>query len=76
MLRFCEPKITGCLLRKIRLAAFYTMAKVKEQLTNTDKTVGRITRKPDSNHPSHVSRTFKKVTGMTPGEYRVANCNR
>ena len=73
MLRFCEPKITGCLLRKIRLAAFYTMAKVKEQLTNTDKTVGRITRKPDSNHPNHVSRTFKKVIGMTPGEYRVAN---
>ncbi|MCM1109282.1 MAG: helix-turn-helix domain-containing protein [Clostridium sp.] len=46
------------------------IAKVKERLTETDKTISEIAYELGFNYPHHLSRTFKKVVGMTPGEFR------
>lgn len=50
-----------------------TMARAKELLTDTDKTIGEIAYELGFNYPHHLSRIFRKVTGMTPNEYRIAN---
>lgn len=50
-----------------------TVTRIKELLTGTDKTVGEIAYELGFNYPHHLSRIFKKVTGMTPNEYRIAN---
>lgn len=50
-----------------------TMAKAKELLTDTGKTIGEIAYELGFNYPHHFNRIFKKVTGMTPNEYRIAN---
>lgn len=46
------------------------MSKVKEQLTETDKTISEIAYDLGFNYPHHLSRTFKKIEGITPGEFR------
>ncbi|MCM1036290.1 MAG: helix-turn-helix domain-containing protein [Bacteroides sp.] len=72
-----SPNYFGDLIKKetgktasehIRLAV---MAEVKEQLAGTDKTVSEIAYGLGFNYPHHLSRAFKKYTGMTPGEFRA-----
>lgn len=71
-----SPNYFGDLIKKetgktasehIQLAV---MAKVKEQLTETDKTISEIAYDLGFNYPHHLSRSFKKITGVTPGEFR------
>lgn len=50
-----------------------TMARAKELLTDTDKTISEIAYELGFNYPHHLSRVFRKVTGLTPNEYRIAN---
>ena len=47
------------------------ISKVKEQLTETDKTISEIAYDLGFNYPHHLSRSFKKIVGMTPGEFRL-----
>ncbi|MCM1071951.1 MAG: helix-turn-helix transcriptional regulator [Bacteroides sp.] len=72
-----SPNYFGDLIKKetgktasehIQLAV---MAKVKEQLAETDKTISEIAYDLGFNYPHHLSRTFKKIVGMTPGEFRL-----
>ena len=44
---------------------------VKELLTETDKTISEIAYDLGFNYPHHLSRSFKKIVGMTPGEFRL-----
>lgn len=46
------------------------ISKVKEQLVETDKTISEIAYDLGFNYPHHLSRSFKKLTGLTPGEFR------
>lgn len=55
-------------LEHIQLAV---MSKVKEQLTETDKTISEIAYDLGFNYPHHLSRSFKRIVGMTPGEFRL-----
>ena len=50
-----------------------TMARAKELLTDTDETISEIAYELGFNYPHHLSRVFRKVTGLTPNEYRIAN---
>lgn len=72
-----SPNYFGDLIKKetgktasehIQLAV---MAKVKEQLAETDKTISEIAYDLGFNYPHHLSRSFKKITGITPGEFRL-----
>lgn len=50
-----------------------TIAQAKELLSDTGKTIGEIAYELGFNYPHHFNRIFKKMTGMTPNEYRIAN---
>lgn len=72
-----SPNYFGDLIKKetgktasehIQLAV---MSKVKEQLTETNKTISEIAYDLGFNYPHHLSRSFKKIVGMTPGEFRL-----
>ena len=58
-----------------RIGRFYLhqqhMAKVKELLADTDKSIGEIAYELGFNYPHHLSRVFKKQEGVTPSEYRL-----
>ena len=45
--------------------------RVKDRLRETDKTVSEIAYEVGFQYPHHLSRLFKKVTGVTPNEYRA-----
>ena len=47
--------------------------RAKEQLFDSSLTVSEIAYDLGFKYPHHLSRMFKKVTGMTPVEYRAAN---
>lgn len=47
------------------------ISKVKEQVTETDKTISEIAFDLGFNYPHHLSRSFKKIVGITPGEFRL-----
>lgn len=51
------------------------ISKVKEQLVETDKTISEIAYDLGFNYPHHLSRSFKKLTGLTPGEFRSKAIN-
>ncbi len=72
-----SPNYFGDLIKKetgkpasehIQLAV---MSKVKEQLAETDKTISEIAYELGFNYPHHLSRSFKKIVGMTPNEFRL-----
>ena len=44
--------------------------KVKDLLLGSDKTVSEIAYEVGVQYPHHLSRMFKKITGLTPNEYR------
>lgn len=47
------------------------IGRIKELLTETDKTISEIAYELGFNYPHHLSRIFKKVVGITPNEYRL-----
>lgn len=49
-----------------------TLEVAKEQIYNTNKSVGEIAYILGFQYPQHFSRWFKKQTGITPNEYRNA----
>ena len=57
-----------------RTAQEYIQAKImdraKEQLLGTDKTVSQIADELGFQYSQHFNRIFKKITGLTPNEYR------
>ena len=72
-----SPNYFGDLIKKetgksaqeyIQLAV---MEKVKERLTESEKTLSEIAYDLGFNYPHHLNRMFKKVVGMTPNEYRL-----
>ena len=48
-----------------------TLNAVKEQLANLEKSITQISYELGFQYPQHLSRFFKKETGMTPAEYRM-----
>lgn len=72
-----SPNYFGDLIKKetgktaqeyIQLAV---IGRIKELLTETDKTISEIAYELGFNYPHHLSRIFKKVVGITPNEYRL-----
>lgn len=72
-----SPNYFGDLIKKetgktaqeyIQLAV---IGRIKELLTETDKTISEIAYDLGFNYPHHMSRIFKKVVGITPNEYRL-----
>lgn len=51
---------------------FAVIGRIKELLTETDKTISEIAYDLGFNYPHHLSRIFKKVVGITPNEYRLS----
>lgn len=49
---------------------FAVMSKAKELIAGTDKTISEIAYDLGFTYPHHLSRSFKKIVGMTPNEYR------
>ena len=47
--------------------------RAKDMLFERNTTVSEIAYRLGFNYPQHLSRMFKKVTGVTPNEYRAAN---
>ena len=43
---------------------------IKEMLDNRKMTISEISYKTGFKYPHHLSRVFKKITGLTPHEYR------
>lgn len=71
-----SPNYFGDLIKKetgktasehIQLAV---IGKVKELLTGTDMTISEIAYDLGFNYPHHLSRTFKRIVGITPNEFR------
>lgn len=46
---------------------------VKEELLSSDKTASQIAYELGFQYPQHLSRMFKRITGITPQEYRTQN---
>ncbi len=49
-----------------------TMETAKDLLMQTDKSISEIAYCLGYQYPQHLSRVFKKCTGMTPNEYRLS----
>ena len=47
-----------------------TVEHIKEMLDNRKMTISEISYKTGFKYPHHLSRVFKKITGLTPHEYR------
>lgn len=54
-------------LTEVRISA------AKQLLTTSDLPVNEIGRQVGIDNPNTLIRTFKKVVGVTPGQFRVAN---
>ena len=72
-----SPNYFGDMIRKQtgRTASEYIQEKVveraKESLLATNKTTSQIAYELGFQYPQHLSRTFKRVVGCTPNEYRT-----
>lgn len=53
----------------------YRMEVAKKWLTDTEMRIADMSKKLQYNNPQNFIRYFKKVTGMTPGQYREMCCN-
>ena len=73
-----SPKYFGDMIRKQtgQTASDYIQNKLiertKEALLSTDSTMSEIAYGLGFQYPQHLSRMFKRVTGLTPGEFRTA----
>lgn len=76
---FLSPNYFGDMVRKQtgKTASDYIQDKVidlaKQALLSSDKTMTQIAYDLGYQYPQHLSRTFKKVVGLTPNEYRTQN---
>lgn len=76
---FLSPNYFGDMIRKQtgKTASDYIQDKVidlaKQALLSSGKTMTEIAYDLGFQYPQHLSRTFKKVVGMTPNEYRARN---
>lgn len=76
---FLSPNYFGDMVRKQtgKTASEYIQDKVvelaKEALLSSGKTMTQIAYDLGFQYPQHLCRTFKKVVGLTPNEYRVQN---
>lgn len=74
---FLSPNYFGDMIRKQtgKTASVYIQDKVielaKQALLSTDRTMTQIAYDLGYQYPQHLSRTFKKVVGLTPNEYRA-----
>ena len=74
---FLSPNYFGDMVRKQtgKTASDYIQDKVidlaKQALLSSDKTMTQIAYDLGYQYPQHLSRTFKKVVGLTPNEYRA-----
>lgn len=74
---FLSPNYFGDMIRKQtgKTASDYIQKKVidlaKQALLSSDKTMSQIAFDLGYQYPQHLSRTFKKLVGLTPNEYRV-----
>ena len=48
------------------------IATAKERILAPDKTIGQVAYELGFQYPQHFTRLFKKITGLTPNEYRSA----
>ncbi|MFC1652954.1 substrate-binding domain-containing protein [Planctomycetota bacterium] len=51
----------------------YRLEKVKDLLINTDSTICDISEQTGFTRPNHLFRTFRKMMGTSPNEYRTQN---
>ena len=74
-----SPSYIGLIFRKVGGTSFLKyltdirMEETKRLLTTTDLTLREIGDKVGITNQNTLIRTFKKATGVTPGQYRVAN---
>lgn len=74
---FLSPNYFGDMIRKQtgKTASDYIQDKIidlaKQALLSSDKTMTQIAYDLGFQYPQHLSRTFKKVVGLTPNEYRI-----
>ena len=74
-----SPSYIGLVFRKAGETSFLKyltdirMEETKRLLTTTDLTLREIGEKVGITNQNTLIRTFKKATGVTPGQYRVAN---
>ena len=73
---FLAPNYFGDVIRKLTgmTASEHIQNKVidrvKEQLLSSDKTASQIAYELGFQYPQHLSRMFKRITGLTPNEFR------
>ena len=48
------------------------IATAKERILAPNKTIGQVAYELGFQYPQHFTRLFKKITGLTPNEYRSA----
>lgn len=76
---FLSPNYFGDMIRKQtgKTPSDYIQDKVidlaKQALLSSDKTMTQIAYDLGYQYPQHLSRTFKKVVGLPPNEYRAQN---
>lgn len=74
---FLSPNYFGDMIRKQtgKTASDYIQNKIidlaKQALLSSDRTMTQIAYDLGFQYPQHLSRTFKKVVGLTPNEYRA-----
>ena len=83
--KYCADKLNlssnyfGDLIKKEtgRSAKDFIQVKIidiaKSRLFDSDKTVSEIAYELGFNYPSHFSKLFKNIVGVSPNEYRIAN---
>lgn len=60
--------LEGMTIEKYRISL--KIERVKEMMSTTKKTMGQIAKELEYSSLPHLSRQFKKVTGMTPSEFQ------
>lgn len=76
---FLSPNYFGDMVRKQtgKTASDYIQDKMidlaKQALLSSDRTMTQIAYDLGYQYPQHLSRTFKKVVGLTPNEFRAQN---
>ncbi len=76
---FLSPNYFGDLIKKVtgQTAQAYIQSKlidvVKEDLLGTNMTINQIAYRLGFQYPQHLTRIFKKSTGLTPTEYKATH---